>query len=428
MYLDPRAIQPEEHVQQDSPNDDRSRAVIAVNCGVLVVASIAVTLRVLARRIKGAPLLRDDYTCFFALAVAYTIFIFCLVGIHYGLGRHIWTLSDDQVKHVYLSAGMFEILYVICVTATKMSILFMYARIFVTTVTPRFRAALYIVGVIVLAYGISFTFSLIFQCRPLAYAFDKTIPGGDCVNVGSLFISAALINIASDITILVLPMPLIFRLWVSQKQKAAVAGIFLLGGFVCIASIVRLWVLANTAVILDTPWGIVDFMLWSIIEPSIGIVCACIPVMGPLLRNVIVRSPNGSFKLSLASWISPTEAGNSAAHQEDIGRNSLVRLDGGGSEWELAAVPANTINESSNDPSATPPFNPTQPLTPLTSPLGPPPEPAEKSADALTVGHALTVGESLTPLSSRPSSGDSGTWLPIQSNRPKSGWPLSTAV
>lgn len=69
----------------------------------------------------------------------------------------------------------------------------------------------------------------IFQCTPIPRMWDHTLPG-HCFNMPVLYNLGATYNIASDLVILVLPMPIVWRLQMPRSKKYAVTGIFLMGG------------------------------------------------------------------------------------------------------------------------------------------------------------------------------------------------------
>ena len=72
----------------------------------------------------------------------------------------------------------------------------------------------------------------------------------------------------------------------NQMRKYSVLGIFLLGSIVCIFGVVRCTVVgqANT---IDPTWSNVNGGIWSALELSVGIVCACLPTFGPLFSKVL---------------------------------------------------------------------------------------------------------------------------------------------
>lgn len=72
-------------------------------------------------------------------------------------------------------------------------------------------------------------FALTFQCSPVAFAWDKTIRGGQCVEQRVLFTSNAVINIIVDFLILGLPLWIFVDLKIPKRAKVGLMFVFLLG-------------------------------------------------------------------------------------------------------------------------------------------------------------------------------------------------------
>lgn len=72
-------------------------------------------------------------------------------------------------------------------------------------------------------------FVITFQCAPVAYAWDKGIEGGTCINQLDFFRYVAVPNILTDVCMLVLPLPEIWNLQLSRLQKVGLTAIFLSG-------------------------------------------------------------------------------------------------------------------------------------------------------------------------------------------------------
>lgn len=84
-------------------------------------------------------------------------------------------------------------------------------------------------------------FVSVFQCAPIARAWDTRIPG-TCINLKASFIGNAVPNIITDILILSLPVRVVWGLHASITHRLSVIGIFLLGSlFVYPFSTYRYW-------------------------------------------------------------------------------------------------------------------------------------------------------------------------------------------
>jgi len=108
---------------------------------------------------------------------------------------------------------------------TKMSILMLYLRIFIQR---WFRIICYILLCIIASYMIAAFFASIFQCIPVARAWNKTIPGS-CIDITANWYANAGFSIATDIIILALPMYPIYNSKIVLGRKIALMCVFALG-------------------------------------------------------------------------------------------------------------------------------------------------------------------------------------------------------
>jgi hypothetical protein len=109
---------------------------------------------------------------------------------------------------------------------TKASIILLYLRIFIQ---KTFRIICWAMLSIIVAYMIATTAAAIFQCTPIPRAWDKTIPG-TCINITQNWFANAGFSIATDVIILLMPMPIIYSLNLQINQKLGLMFIFALGG------------------------------------------------------------------------------------------------------------------------------------------------------------------------------------------------------
>ena len=79
------------------------------------------------------------------------------------------------------------------------------------------------------ACGLAFILVTIWQCTPLAAFWDKSIPGGHCFHSKAFWFSYSIINIATDVCILALPIRQILSLELATRDKLGLVGIFSVG-------------------------------------------------------------------------------------------------------------------------------------------------------------------------------------------------------
>ncbi len=114
--------------------------------------------------------------------------------------------------------------------AVKTSILLLYIRMSRNT-RLFLRWASYVTLVIVIVAGTAVTFLTIFRCRPIQAAYLLNVQGAHCISIETIYLTSAPVNVATDLAILVLPIPVITAISIPRKQKIVLVLTFLLGGF-----------------------------------------------------------------------------------------------------------------------------------------------------------------------------------------------------
>ena len=161
--------------------------------------------------------------------------MFYELAVHEGFGKHVEVAGPDTVEKWFFILYLFENFYGPAIAMVKFSILLYYKRIF-TENTARmpaiiwFQRALYFMATVTVVWLIVFQGLFIFACTPIHWFWDHNPVTGHCsVSVQKVFYVQAIPNIATDLILLALPMPLIWKLQLPKAQKVALSGIFLLG-------------------------------------------------------------------------------------------------------------------------------------------------------------------------------------------------------
>lgn len=116
----------------------------------------------------------------------------------------------------------------------KASVLYLYHRIFFVSRT--FSRMLWALGIFVFGYGFVRAGLSIIQCHPLSYIWDPSVAGGYCGRIPLAGTITAAFNVLTDIIILVMPMPVLWKLQMEMRMKLQIMGIFLLGGLYALLS------------------------------------------------------------------------------------------------------------------------------------------------------------------------------------------------
>lgn len=94
--------------------------------------------------------------------------------------------------------------------------------------TNSFIIAAKVLGVVVLLHGLSTILSAFLMCRPFASQWDSTIEG-HCGNMILSYWFTGVINVVTDVSILILPIPHIYKLQLELYKRLALIAIFSVG-------------------------------------------------------------------------------------------------------------------------------------------------------------------------------------------------------
>ena len=120
----------------------------------------------------------------------------------------------------------YNILNVCCYPLIKISILLLYQRIFVIRLFQRITWGC--VAFVAMIW-ISNTLVAIFACTPVRGFYDSSVQA-KCINSVQFYWASAVLNVITDFTILVLPMPVVWKLDMTSKRKVGVSLLFVVGG------------------------------------------------------------------------------------------------------------------------------------------------------------------------------------------------------
>ncbi|RDL40284.1 uncharacterized protein BP5553_00263 [Venustampulla echinocandica] len=251
----------------------------------LILAAIAIALRVWVRGMKGTPLALQDWLLFlgwfFSLGLTITIIIFVGFG---GLGQHQKHVSTDSVILTLQLLPAAESLWTMANTATKVSILLVYKNIFALR---KFRILADTVIVIVIMLAVGNIIQCLAICRPFAFQWDKTIEGGVCGNQTLGILLVAFLNLVTDLMIVIMPMPLVWKLKMPRPKRLVLMAIFGLGIIICVITILRI---VFTFSLIQNPhdstYWIAINAIFLTLEPNLGMVNACLLLLKPLLHRL----------------------------------------------------------------------------------------------------------------------------------------------
>ncbi|OGM45778.1 hypothetical protein ABOM_005481 [Aspergillus bombycis] len=290
-----------------------------------ILATLAVAVRIWSNISKAKRLFADDCVIIVALLCAWgvPIDVYVAAGLG-GVGES--TLPPLDAARVFLRALWIEIFPLIAsLVLVKVSILLYYRRIFVTR---WFQIAVWVYIAILLAWGIACLVAQALAGNPVTAAFNPLADNPLRYNYSHFSIVVTAMSMCFDVIVLCFPIPVIHRLMMSTRQKVQLAGIFWLGIFCCIASIIRFYYVYTEVYESTSSTGtnryaaVTPGITWGTIEPSTSVIAACLPTYGHLFsasRNI------SSWARSLWSHVAKRNT-VSGDHSSGSGRKSTTIL------------------------------------------------------------------------------------------------------
>ncbi|EXK76372.1 hypothetical protein FOQG_18886 [Fusarium oxysporum f. sp. raphani 54005] len=281
--------------------------VVVANIACLALATSVCALRLFTKLKIVRTVDYSDYLIAPAWISAAAFASVNIIQCSYGLGVHMWNVPIVKFSPTFLQLQITtQALYCVSMMFTKLSFLAVYLRI---SPSRRFRAVVCLLMAVVAGYSFSAVLVAIFQCHPVEMAWDITISDGSCIDRMAYFIAILALNVTTDLFMLVLPIPMLWKVKMPKRQKLGLIGIFMTGSFVCVVGFLRIKSLVSLMGLNDLTWHLVDGYVWVVIEMNTGIICACLPFMKPFLKQVFPRV----FGSSLGSSYRQSSTGQSRA-------------------------------------------------------------------------------------------------------------------
>ncbi|KAI1739812.1 hypothetical protein F4680DRAFT_421590 [Xylaria scruposa] len=259
---------------------DRGPGLVALCIFLIILVTIATLARIVSKLVVKQYWWWDDFFALSALPIQITLLGLILSWRDIGLGLHAADIAAINpsllvlgAKRLYITIFLFDS----SISFPKLSAIFFYARIFPSN-NKRFRVNLWIVGSLVAGWLISAIFSTIFQCTPIAKAWNPTLEG-TCINDFAWYLATASLSLVIDFYILLLPVPMIWALNTDLSRRVYLLGAFFLAYSVIVLSLGRLIVTVKLipTVTEDLTWSFPLYLYWACLEGSISLVSICVP-------------------------------------------------------------------------------------------------------------------------------------------------------
>ncbi|KAI1811801.1 hypothetical protein GGS20DRAFT_73430 [Poronia punctata] len=202
------------------------------------------------------------------------------VVIYPGLGVHQWQLDPKLAAASHYSFKLGSILFGLDIVFLKAAILLDWERTFAPLGTSKtlFWIIHTLIWTNVVFYFVG-TFIEAFQCPP-----EKAI--GCPIDAGKYNITSGIINVISDLTILIAPHWVVWRLKMTKARKMGVSLLFLMGIFATVSAVIRVYYVTISFSTGDILFHSLGINLWAIAEQTFGYLVIGVPSLPPIFREI----------------------------------------------------------------------------------------------------------------------------------------------
>ncbi|KAH6892869.1 hypothetical protein B0T10DRAFT_481057 [Thelonectria olida] len=198
-------------------------------------------------------------------------------------------LTPENIKERVIGSKwvlVVEQMQIITIWTLKICLLLLYNRL--TMILQQNWAAKIVGGYVVVGFVVMEILYMGVWCRPFNQYWAVPPDNVQCSAATNHLITNAVLNISSDILIILIPTPIFLQSQLPIKRRALLCGVFALGAFTIVSAIL------NKFYSFNDPFG-ANWTFWYIRESSTALITANLPYIWTLLRRLFnLRSFAGS--------------------------------------------------------------------------------------------------------------------------------------
>ncbi|KAI9753036.1 MAG: hypothetical protein M1815_000135 [Lichina confinis] len=246
----------------------RYPTILAVCISLTAVMTAIIAVRGYVRAVMLKSIGADDWTILFSGICSIVYNALAIAQSRWGLGLPIALRPKENTndyREINFAGRPF---YMVGITGFKVALCLAYLRIVPPNKKRTFRPLIWLVLVACVLCHLAGILILVFQCLPVRKSLRPETPG-KCLPDDKTFYGLAAITIFFDVVIFLLPIPLLLRVQITTPRKVALIGLFVLGLFTTVCSVLRM-----IQIIIISKNG----------NSTMLIILTCIPTLTPLFK------------------------------------------------------------------------------------------------------------------------------------------------
>ncbi|PWY79319.1 hypothetical protein BO70DRAFT_260603, partial [Aspergillus heteromorphus CBS 117.55] len=249
-----------------------------------IIASIVMTLffllRLYSRRLTARKMDIDDIFMGLGLLFSYGVTICTAMAGYNGVSYDIWSLSPSTRQRATLLFWISQKLWPLSQVFVKLSIIILFRKLLGSV--RHWRNITTALIALTIGWGIAAMAGNVLQCWPPQFFWRKEIDGSCMGGQEAFHIVIGSLSLVENFALVLMPVVAVWRLKLTPRQKVKLTVLFGVGGLACVVGILRLITFKDYMAMNLTSSGCPE-AVWSIIELDLGIICASLILMRPLL-------------------------------------------------------------------------------------------------------------------------------------------------
>ncbi|KAI1105521.1 hypothetical protein F4804DRAFT_131010 [Jackrogersella minutella] len=275
------------------PTTDGSKIIVS---GVVLILLTALWtyLRFWSLRKARRAFLMEDWLNVGAVVLFYALvatdFIMVLLG---GMGHHDSELQDWHLVRLLKAIFARQFLYAASLGLVKISVILMFMRTFLV---GRFMFAAKATIAFTVAWMLQVTLINLLICQPISTNWNLQTAGATCGNQRAAFASVSAVDIVNQVVILMLPLPMVWRLGLEIRYRIVTACIFTVGILTVVFGAINLYMLLQID-FSDVSYTAAQTTLYGASETGVAIIVSNCPLLRPVFDRLLPKCRSES-----ATW------------------------------------------------------------------------------------------------------------------------------
>ncbi|TLD34217.1 hypothetical protein PspLS_00169, partial [Pyricularia sp. CBS 133598] len=245
-------------------DDNRGPQILAVAIPLVAVATVFVAARLYTKVVIKKLVYCEDYIIVVSNLMLWVELGLYFVAVRHGEGRHIWTLSEEELEAARMWFIIASVPGVTALGLPKIAIALMLNRILFATKWLT-TASWFFSGITTVNF-IVVIFLLVFQCSPMRAAWTANVANARCYGsdiIINICLYASVFSAITDLYFAFWPAVVILRLGMNAQKSIGLSCVLGLGVFACGVALYKVSLLP----LMKSPdftYDCADLMIWTV--------------------------------------------------------------------------------------------------------------------------------------------------------------------